>query len=76
MSHFKYYIYFVYIMEKEQMIKQLEEDNQLDLEELSSTERDYEKLKQNWLKRDTEIFEIVSQIELRKQIINQLTNNF
>ena len=38
-------------MEKELIVKQLEEDNQLNLEELGLTDKDYEKLKQNWLKK-------------------------
>ncbi len=63
-------------MKKELIIKQLEENNKSDLEQLNLTEEEYKKLKQNWLNKETEDFELICQIELRKQIINELSNNF
>ena len=74
MTHFKYYSCFAYVMVKEQIIKQLERDNKSDFEQLNLTNREYKKLKDNWLNKDTEDFEIVCQIELRKQVIEKLNN--
>ena len=59
-------------MKKEEIIKELEEDNRSDLEYFKSTGAEYEKLKKDWMKKDTEDFEIVGQVELRKQIIEKL----
>ena len=70
MTHFKYYSCFAYVMVKEQIIKQLERDNKSDFEQLNLTNREYKKLKDNWLNKDTEDFEI----ELRKQVIEKLNN--
>ncbi|MEK6823740.1 MAG: hypothetical protein AABY06_01780 [Nanoarchaeota archaeon] len=63
-------------MKRELIIKQLEEDSQEDLEQLNLTREEYEKLKQDWLNKETENFELVCQIELRKQIMQDLINNF
>jgi len=61
-------------MKKEPMIKQLVEDNKSDLGGLDLSNEEYEKLKQNWLNKETDEFEIIGKIELRKQIIKKLNN--
>jgi len=61
-------------MIKEQIIKRLERDNKSDFEQLKLTKEGYGKLRDNWLNKDTEDFELVCQIELRKQIIEKLNN--
>tara|TARA_Y100000034_G_C6727215_1_gene321977 strand:- start:489 stop:698 length:210 start_codon:yes stop_codon:yes gene_type:complete len=61
-------------MEKEKLIKKLELENQTDLKFLDLNNSEYIKLKKDWLNKETENFEIVCQIELRKQILEELNN--
>lgn len=74
MTHFKYYLYFTYIMETKQLVGQLEKDNKEDLAQLNLTKKEYEKFKKYWLNKETEDFELIGQIELRKEIIGKLNN--
>jgi len=62
-------------MKKELMIKKLEEDNKEDFECLNINEEEYEELRANWYKKELDEFDLVRNIELRKQI-QDLINNF
>ena len=61
-------------MEIKNIIKELREDNKSDLKQLNLSKKEYQKLYENWLNKETEEFELISTIELRKQIIKKLNN--
>lgn len=63
-------------MKKEQLISRLEKDNNSDLKQLNLSEKKYEKLKKDWFNKEIDEFDLVRNIEIKKQIIQDLINNF